>query len=91
MDTFRRFARATSLPLGFVTLSLIATPAQATGLMILGPQIGQSALFLISSGSLCVNFAYDANGNRLAQTSATVGSSSTLWGAGAFGCFVWDQ
>lgn len=58
---------------------------------MLGAQ-GPAAIFmLIAAGSVCVTYTYDKNGNRTAQVVSTIGSSSTQWGAGTFGCFVWSS
>ena len=79
---------------GFAILSLLTMPvsAQARGFtLIVDAQISQMLLLLLGSGSSCVNFSYDKNGNRTAQSVSTIGSGQTLWGSGSFGCFVWSQ
>lgn len=87
----RRVVKSANTALCFLILSLLPTSAQAHGFLLFGPQIGQSTLFLLGAGSHCVTFTYDLNGNRTAQAAGTIGSGATLWGAGTFGCFVWDQ
>ena len=77
--------------LGLLSLCLAPTPAQARGMLLFGPQISSAAMFLLGSGSHCVGFTYDLNGNRVAQTAATMGSGAVLWGAGSYGCFLWTQ
>ena len=74
----------------FLGLS-VPTSAQANGALLFGPQLGQSILLTLGSGSLCVSYTYDQNGNRTLQTAATISSSSTVWGAGTYGCFMWSQ
>ncbi|MBT2135788.1 hypothetical protein KK137_15725 [Croceibacterium sp. LX-88] len=59
--------------------------------MLFGPQISQSSLKLLSSGSRCVTFKYDVNGNRIAQTVGTIASGPVQWGSGKLGCFVWNK
>ena len=87
----RRLAKNASFALCLLALSAVPTSAQARSWLLFGPQLGQSTLFLLGSGSLCIGFTYDPNGNRTAQTVATIGSGATLWGSGTFGCFLWDQ
>lgn len=86
----RRISRLAGFALGFLAL-VLPTSAQASALLLFGPLGAQSSVFLLGSGSLCVGFTYDVNGNRTAQTVSTIGSGSVLWGAGTYGCFVWDQ
>jgi hypothetical protein len=88
--TLRRPFKAARIALCFVAFALPAS-AQANGLVLIGPQIGSSLLFLLSSGSHCVVFTYDPNGNRTSQTNSTVGSGPALWGSDKFGCFAWSQ
>jgi YD repeat-containing protein len=39
---------------------------------------------------LCVAYAYDANGNRTAQSGVSGGTPATaVWGSGVWGCFNW--
>jgi YD repeat-containing protein len=39
---------------------------------------------------VCVAYAYDAAGNRTAQTITSGGAPNTpTWGTGVFGCFYW--
>jgi hypothetical protein len=54
-------------------------------------QIPQVLLLGLGVGSSCVALSYDLNGNRTAQSVTTVGSGSTNWGSGSFGCFVWSS
>ncbi|CAN0573832.1 unnamed protein product, partial [Laminaria digitata] len=68
-----------------------SAPAQANSLVILGPQLSQIMLSSLGAGSQCIYFVHDENGNRISQTAATIGAGPTLWGAGSFGCFVWNQ
>lgn len=42
-----------------------------------------------STNSLCITITYDKNGNRLSQTVGNVATSTTVWGSGTYGCFVW--
>lgn len=86
----RRTARFASIALGLLALAL-PSQARANGLLLFGPQGSQTAIFLLSTGSLCVDLTYDPNGNRMAQGVSVIGSGMTLWGAGTFGCFVWSQ
>ena len=44
---------------------------------------------LLGTGSSCVLLAYDANGNRTTQAVTTISSTGAVWGATAFGCFIW--
>lgn len=44
----------------------------------------------IYDNGLCVAYAYDANGNRIAQTNTLGGAPTTAsWGTGTWGCFAW--
>jgi len=44
----------------------------------------------IYDNGLCVAYAYDANGNRTAQTNTMGGAPVTAtWGTGVWGCFSW--
>ncbi len=85
-----RMTRAARCGLGAMALCLLPVPAQAHSFLLVGP-LGPSMLILLGSGSHCVGFTYDANGNRTSQSTTTMGSGATLWGSGPFGCFVWSQ
>ena len=85
----RRIAKTVSLVLAALALSAVPSSAQAQSWLLFGPQLGQSTLFLLGSGSLCIGFTYDANGNRTSQSVGTIGSGTTLWGSGTYGCFAW--
>lgn len=51
--------------------------------------LGRVTTALYDNG-LCIVYAYDANGNRTAQTN-TISSppESPVWGTGTWGCFYW--
>ena len=83
-----RLVRLAAVALSLLGLS-VPSSAHANGLLLFGPQGAQSVLLLLSSGSLCVQFTYDLNGNRTAQSVGTVSSAPVLWGAGNYGCFLW--
>ena len=86
-----RFSRV-KIGTAALLLAFLPGPAQARGLyLLLDAQISQSLLVLLGSGSQCLNFTYDVNGNRTAQSISTIGSGQTVWGSGTFGCFVWSS
>lgn len=74
-----------------LALSLLPSRAvEARGIMIpLDVQLSSAIIMMVGSGSSCVTFSYDLNGNRTSQAVSTIGSGGVLWGAGAFGCFIW--
>lgn len=88
---YRQSFRMAKIALGCLLFCGLPTAAQANGLLLIGPQIGSSLLIMLASGSHCIGFTYDVNGNRTSQAVSTIGSGPTLWGSGTFGCFVWDQ
>ncbi len=52
---------------------------------------GRVTTALYDNGT-CVVYTYDANGNRLSQTTYPPGSlGSATWGSGTFGCFKWTS
>ena len=65
--------------------------AHANGLSSSGPQIGPAMLLALGSSSFCVTYTYDKNGNRTLQTTAAVNSGPIVWGAGVYGCFLWNH
>jgi YD repeat-containing protein len=75
------------------SLLLLAAPvtAYANALSLLNLQVSQVLMFQIQAGSTCVSYTYDANGNRTAQVVGMIGSGSTQWGSGTYGCFLWLQ
>lgn len=51
--------------------------------------LGRVTTALYDNGT-CVVYAYDANGNRTAQTNTNGGSPiMPTWGTGTWGCFSW--
>lgn len=64
-------------------------PAHATPLVLLDSSLSSSLMVLISTGDLCVTYSYDANGNRIAQSSHVFGTPGAVWGSGVYGCFNW--
>lgn len=79
---------------GFAALLLAASPASAHArsfVLFLDVQIAPALGVLLGVGSNCIGVDFDTNGNRTAQSISTIGSGATLWGSGAFGCFVWTQ
>jgi len=50
---------------------------------------GRLTSALYGSG-LCVQYSYDASGNRTAVQSSTP-STPPRWGSGSWGCFVWSD
>ena len=82
-----KVTKSASIALCFLALAL-PTSAQARGLLLFGPQL---LILQLGSGSHCIGFTYDANGNRTSQSVSVIGSGSTLWGSGTYGCFVWDN
>lgn len=65
----------------------LAVPAQASGLLLVNS--GMLALFQ-SASSQCFIYSYDHNGNRLARSNLTYGSTGT-WGSSTYGCFSWSS
>jgi hypothetical protein len=61
-------------------------PMLAAVLMV---QSAQTSVAMASPSSLCININYDKNGNRVSQTVGNVTTSTTIWGAATYGCFVW--
>jgi YD repeat-containing protein len=52
-------------------------------------KLGRLTSALYDNG-LCIAYAYDANGNRTAQTNTISGApESPTWGSGVWGCFSW--
>ncbi|WP_349963048.1 RHS repeat domain-containing protein [Rhizobium sp. ZPR3] len=52
-------------------------------------QLGRLTTALYN-GNVCVAYSYDANGNRLSQTSTSgAPATSPTWGSGTLGCFTW--
>ena len=86
-----RSCRILSVVLCALAMGAASAPASAQGWLMLGPQSSALALLALGTGSHCVTFTYDLNGNRLSQSSTTMGSGSTNWGSGSFGCFTWEQ
>jgi len=64
--------------------------ANANPLALMSGQLSSSLMAMVQAGSLCVVYTYDMNGNRTAQTNSSVGSGTTLWGSGNYGCFMWS-
>ena len=51
--------------------------------------LGRVTTGLYDNG-LCIAYAYDANGNRTAQTNTISSAPETpTWGSGVWGCFSW--
>jgi len=73
----------------FVTavLMLGSAPAAANPLLLLDTMLSSNLLQLIPTGYLCVTYDYDANGNRISQSSFTFGTAGAVWGSGVYGCF----
>jgi hypothetical protein len=44
---------------------------------------------LDASQGLCVSYTYDANGNRITQTSGALNAVTPTWGAVTYPCFIW--
>lgn len=44
---------------------------------------------IASTNSQCITLIYDKNGNRVSQTVGNIAMSTTAWGSGTYGCFVW--
>jgi arginine repressor len=77
-------------------LLMAATPgaADAQAYMlpaIINVQIPQTLLAMAGANNLCVAITYDQNGNRLTQTVTSTTINATVWGAGTYGCFLWNQ
>lgn len=70
-----------------------SSPANAHPLLWMNSSLSSSLMILISIGNLCITYAYDANGNRISQSSFffTFGSPGAVWGAGVYGCFNWGS
>jgi len=68
-------------------LVLGSAPAAANPLLLLDTMMSTNLLQLIPTGSLCVTYDYDANGNRISQSSFTFGTAGAVWGSGIYGCF----
>jgi len=64
-----------------------SSPAAANPLLLLDTMVSTNLLLLIPTGSLCVTYDYDANGNRISQSSFTFGTAGAVWGSGVYGCF----
>jgi hypothetical protein len=82
-QNFRFASKASTIAL---LLSTASAPAKANTLVV---DMALSAQFmtLITSGSLCITYEYDANGNRTSQSTFTFGTPAAVWGSGIFGCF----
>ena len=76
--------------IGGASLCAAASPAQASGVLLLAPLIMQSAAITLNVDSRCVVFTYDKNGNRITQTTSTP-PATTTWGSARYGCFAWHQ
>jgi YD repeat-containing protein len=66
-----------------------SSAASAQPSLLIDLQASQALMLLIQAGGMCVSYAYDANGNRTAQTVVTIGPGAAQWGTGTYGCFVW--
>jgi hypothetical protein len=44
---------------------------------------------MASAATQCIALTYDKNGNRLVQTVTSMATTTTIWGAAPYGCFVW--
>lgn len=65
----------------------LAAPAQASGLLL----VNTSMLALFQSATnQCFIYSYDHNGNRLARSNMTYGSTGA-WGSSTYGCFGWSS
>ena len=73
----------------FVTAALVLgfAPAAANPLLLIDTMMSTNLLQLIPTGSLCITYDYDANGNRISQSSFTFGTAGAVWGSGVYGCF----
>ncbi len=71
-----------------MAVALLSAPAPARANMLVA-DMALSAQFatLITSGSLCITYEYDANGNRTSLSTFTFGTPAPNWGSGIFGCF----
>jgi len=69
----------------FAVSPAMAQPAVVT--MVMQPPA--SIVAMASASSLCISITYDKNGNRVSQTVGNVTTSTTIWGSGTYGCFVW--
>lgn len=64
-------------------------PAHAHILSIVMPVSAPVAAMALPTGSHCLRFVYDANGNRLSRSSSVVPATPTVWGTSAYGCSHW--
>ena len=78
------------LSIALLALLGISIPLGAVGSVVYTyDPLGRVTTGLYDNG-LCIAYAYDANGNRTAQTN-TISSApeSPTWGSGVWGCFSW--
>lgn len=87
----RRVRKLAKFSLPALALVLVPTPAQAKVWIPVGSGLAVAITILLGSSSHCIAYTYDKNGNRILVTSATIGSTSVMWGSGSYGCFVWGQ
>jgi len=87
----RRFRNAANLAALLAVFTLVPSPAQAGIYSLASAQVVQSTALWLNLASPCLLLSYDKNGNRTSQTINNSTSGSAAWGAGTFGCFVWDE
>jgi hypothetical protein len=66
----------------------IASPAHASGLLLVGSDIS-GVLQVLINPNICIAYTYDLNGNRIAQINTGFGSGGATWGSATYGCFSW--
>lgn len=75
----------------FTILSLLLSTPSIASVLYTYDDNGRIMSALYDNG-VCVVYAYDANGNRLSQTTLPAGSANTsTWGTGTYGCFKWSS
>lgn len=87
----QQLLRRTGLVVGCCIAAMSSGPANANALAAVVNIPAQTFVAMSVTSMLCVSMTYDQNGNRLSQTVSAVTTSTTNWGAGTYGCFVWKQ
>lgn len=69
-------------------LAFLAATAAEADVVFTYDNLGRVRTARYDNG-VCVTYAYDANGNRTAQSNVSGSSGTPTWGSGVWGCFPW--
>lgn len=79
------------MPLAVALALAMMAPATANAhmLSIIMPVSAPVVAMSVPTGSRCIRFVYDANGNRLSRSSSVAPATPAAWGSSVYGCSHW--